>query len=499
MIKRIISLVLAFFLSPCAVYTENDDVALRALLIGIDTFFTQENTYPIAETNLTSLADVLSRDGRTYRKISAYYDEIGHETALKRAVDDAFAGADENDVSVFFITTHGTFAEEKAGLYLCDGSEENILSPQSLADMLRPIPGKKIIILDACNSGAFIGKGMDALTVRHPFTGPDFFVITSAGGCEASWQWQSGDDHVLSGGSYFADVLVKGLTLRHAADQNRDGVVSINEMFAFLTTNYAASTPQRYPMDAADFPLYCFRDPNDGHVTVSDITFDDTLLTGGISNLNFSFTVHQPVSLYYQLVYYQNGAWDFENAQLFQDLEGENALLSPGRKQRSLHLGTPSGSDSGYAMIQFFTMENNTPVFQGARLLCVQPERGEVQLHVETAASFRPWLGEEMSLLVSHNVPCSLSVSIRNASGKTVKRLSYAQPSRPQQLPVPSSPFYWDGTDNQGRPLPPGVYTAYVQVYIGDVRFTAESAPFTLEAEPEKEGSSCPSNSKNSF
>lgn len=489
MVQRMISFMLAFFLSAFPEYAERNPVALRALLVGSDTFLTQENTHPIAETNLSRLSAALSTDSRAYRKISTYYDEIGYEAALQSAVENAYAGADENDISLFFISTHGTYADGKAGLYLCDGEEETILSPQALADMLQPVPGKKILILDACNSGAFIGKGMDTLTASHPFTGPDFYVITSAGGCEASWQWQSDKSHTPSGGSYFADVLIKGLTGRHAADQNQDGIVTINEIFAFITTNYAASTPQRYPMDAKDMPLYHYLALNDQPAAaISDITFEDTLLTGGMSDLTFSFTVHQPVSLYYQLVYYQNGAWDFENAPLFQDLEGEDALLSPGRKQRSLHLGALAGTDSGYAMIQFFTMENETPVFQGARLLCVQPERGQVQLAIETAPAFRPEKGEEMPLLVFHDVPCALSVSIRNADGKTVKRLSYESPTRPQQLPKTASTFYWDGTDNQGRPLPPGAYTAYVQVYMGDMRFTAESVPFTLNAEPVKEG-----------
>lgn len=480
--KRLLSIFLAFFLLPFSTPAESNETALRALLIGSDTFFTQENTYPIAQSNLTRLHQALSADTRTYQTIHTYYEEIGHITALENAVQSTFSQADENDVSLLYFSTHGTYQDGMAGLYLCDGSEENILSPNTLAAFLLTIPGKKILILDACNSGAFIGRGMDTLSASHAFTGPDVYVITSAGGCEASWQWQSDEQAALSGGSYFADVLIKGLTDTHAADHNQDHIITVSEAFTYLSTNYAASTPQMYPLDCGDFPLYHYPETEiPTSVILSDITFEDTLLTAGSSDLHFSFTVHQPISLYYQLVYYHNGAWDFENAQMFQDLEGSLPQLTPGRKQRSLHLNTATGSDSGYAMIQFFTKENETPVFQGARLLCVQPETAALQLSVETAPAFRPAAMEEMSLLVHHDVPCALSVSIRSEEGKTIKRISYAVPSRPQQLPSPGSTFYWDGRDNQGQPAPVGQYTAYVHVWLGEEKYTAESIPFTLE------------------
>lgn len=489
--KRILPYLIALFLLPFSVQTENvNPVALRALLIGGDTFFSQENTYPIAETNLTRMANALATDCRVYQSIQIYYDEIGHEAALRKAVDTAFFEADKNDISLLYFSTHGSIEENKAGLYLCNGTEESLLSAQTLSDILRQIPGQKMLILDACNSGAFIGKGMDSLSPAHPFTGTDTFVITSAGGCEASWQWQSQDAASLSGSSYFTDVLVKGLTDAHAADQNRDGSITLNEAFSFLTTNYAASTPQRYPLDSGDFSLYEYvPSQSASSAALTDITFEDTLLTAGRSDLHFSFTVHRPVALYYQLVYYQNGAWDFENAQMFRDLEGKDALLSPGRKQRSLHLDAHSNSDSGYAMIQFFSMEGEQPVFQGARLLCVQPDRGPLQLSVQTSPHFFPDQGEELSILVYHDMPCALSVSLRNKAGKTVRRLSYAQPSRPQQLPLSASTFYWDGKDQQGHPVRPDEeYTVFVQVTLGEERFTAESAPFFLASTQKKEG-----------
>lgn len=481
--KRFIALFLLTFLFPLCALADQDAPSFRALLIGCDTFFTQENTYPIAQNNLDKISQILNADIRIYDTLHTYYDEIGHEAAFRQAVEAAFSGAEENDVSLLYLSSHGCYSEETTGIYLCDGMEENILSPQALAAMLSPIPGTKLIMLDACNSGAFIHKGMDELLPSHPFTGQNVYIITSAGGCEASFQWQSEENAPLSGGSYFADVFAKGLSGHHSADVNKDGIITFDETYQYLCANYAASAPQRYPAGKADFPLYQY-DPalasNHDKCGLTDITFEDTLLTAGQSDLHFSFTVHQPVSLYYQLIYYQNGAWNFENAQFFQDIVNEDGLLTPGRKQRSLHLGTQNTTDSGYAMIQFFTIEEEIPVFQGARLLCVQPERKDLSLQIKTAASFQPQIGEEMPLLVLHDAPCALSVSIRNEAGKTVKRLSYEQPSRPQQLQESASLFYWDGKDNQGRPLPSGPYTAYVQVWLGEMRYTAESSVFML-------------------
>ncbi len=480
--KRVIAWLIALFLLPFSAPSAESPSSsdLRALLIGSDTYLTKETTYPIAKNNLLKLESVLRRDARTYAAIHTYYDEIGHITALENAVQAAFSDADENDISLLYFSTHGSDLHPEGALYLSDGMEENLLSASELYQITSTIPGKKIILLDACNSGAFIQKGIASLSASHPFTGNEHILLTSSGGSEASWQWQ-GEGEFVSGSSYFADILCAALSGTFPSDTNRDGCVTVSEAFAFLSLNDAASTPQCYP-ESSSFPLFCYDSSSISlpDQKITDIIFNDTLLTAGQSTATFSFTVHQETTLYYQIVYFRAGAWDFENAQHFLDDETGSGTVSPGRKERSLVLDMPNGQDHGYAMLQFITIENGTPSFHGARLLCIQPARGELSLQAETLASFHPEGHEEMPILVRHSLPCSLSVTVKNAQGGTVKRLTYAQPTRPQQLSPAASTFYWDGTDNRGNPAAAGEYYIHIQSTLGDERITAYSAPFTL-------------------
>lgn len=455
---------------------------LRALLIGGDTFVSQQNTYPIAQNNLKQMEALLSADTRTYARIDTYYDQIGTVSEFENAFATTFAHTDSNDLSLLYFSTHGILTEEKNGLILCRNETESILTPHQLSAVLDRIPGKKILILDACNSGSFIAKGIDSLAITHPFTGKNVYIITSAGGNEASWQWQSDSDRPVSGGSYFTTMLTGGLGGHHTADMNRDGIVTLAEAFGYLSETCASSTPQMYPQRPdEDVPLYTYNASAAlSHTGISGLTFDDTILSARQSEVSFSFTLHQPAALYYQLVYYQNGQWDFANASYIQDTQEGSDVLSPGRKVRTLHLAPSSYRDTGYVMLQLFTLENEVPVYQGGRLLCVQPIDGRMSLSVTTAPSFHPEKGEEMSILVYHDIPCSLSVTVRSPAGKTIQTLCYDAPTRPQQLAQNASSFYWDGRNRKGEYAEPGLYYIQVQVDLGEKRYTAESAFFTL-------------------
>jgi hypothetical protein len=65
---------------------------------------------------------------------------------------------------------------------------------------------------------------------------------------------------------------------------------------------------------------------------ITDLTFEDTLLTAGQSEVTFSFTVQRQVELYYQIVYHRDGGWQFDQAQHYLDGEqfkqvGANAMV----------------------------------------------------------------------------------------------------------------------------------------------------------------------------
>lgn len=496
--RRLVQCLLAMLLCalPLALghASETPEPTLRALLIGCDYFVEQENTYPAAENNIRRLAETLMADTRGYALIRTSASAIGSVAQFQDVVQGTLGDAKESDISLLYISTHGVFDEGSsntaASLILSDGTREECLNALTLQEILDQIPGQKVVILDGCNSGAFIGKGLSGGADRVLFCDLDYKVLCSAGGSEASWYWQGADrDAVASGASYFATVLCDALGGQgdFAADMNHDGRITLSEAYQYIYDNYAASTPQVYPQNDSAFVLYQY-DPAAQDVptkAVTDITFADTLLSAGQSSVTFAFTVQRQVELYYQVVYHQNGAWQFAAAQHFQDGEQTDGTVLPGRKERTLRLDTGDQNAFGYAMIQFITMEDGSPTLQGARLLCIAPAEGPVQLGVVTDPVFAPASGQELCILAQYDKPCGLTVSIHNELGQLVRYICYATPARPQQLSPMASAFYWDGRKSDGALADPGQYTVRVRTTIAGETYACQSVPFELtEKEP---------------
>ena len=465
----------------------DDPPKLRALLIGCDHFLTQEDTWPAAEHNIRLLSDTLINDRRRYALIRSYSSAIASVNAFEDAVLNTFRSAGDQDISLLYISTNGVYSETggtaESGLILSDGQEEALLTAPELERVLSQVPGVKMVILDACNSGAVIGKGLSAGGDEAFLSGPAYKVLCSAGGSEASWYFHAGSSAEAAGASYFASVLSSGLGAQgdFAADQNDDGDITLREAYAYLLDNYAASTTQAYPQNDENFVLFSYDPAVPRRVTkaVTDLSFDETLLTAGETEVSFSFTVQRQAELYYQIIYHRDGAWQFDQAQHFLDGEQADGTVLPGRKTRVLSLETAADA-SGYAMVQLITLEDGVPVFQGARLLCVQPASGEAAVSVSAGSAFMPGAWQELPILVRHDVPCGLTVNILNEEGRTVRRLAYETPSRPQQLSPAGSTFYWDGLLTDGTPAPAGCYTVLVKVRIGGSVFTATSEKATL-------------------
>ncbi|MBR6525795.1 MAG: caspase family protein [Clostridia bacterium] len=487
--RKIFLFVLCMLLAlpPFFAFSEEEEnpVRLRALLIGCDYFVSQDSTAPAAGSNVTLIAQALLRDTREYRRIVTEKDSLASPEELRSAIDHAYGGADENDVSLFYISTHGVYPKgqplSEAALLLSDGEREHPLTAGELAELLSGVQGKKILILDACNSGAFIGKGLSLRAPENPFAGDDYFVLCSAGGSEESWYWKSqddGDPSLQYGASYFATVLSKAFSPRSASDMNADGVVTLEEMYAYLYTNYAASTPQMYPQNSA-FPLFTYdvRSRAD-HQVVSGLSFDQDVLLPGQNAMTFSYTLHEEARVYYQLIYYHQGKWDFEHAQMISEsaLEGGSAL--PGRKMRTLSLETEQLDTAGYVMLLLITREDDRMEMQASHLVCVQPAEGEIALSAYAGSAFYPDCGEEINIVVRHDLPCSLSVSIEDAQGNAVQRIAYSQPTRPQSFP--GTAFSWDGYTQDGTVAPEGEYTVRVETRTGGIRQKVYSEPFAL-------------------
>lgn len=150
-------------------------VVYRALLVGVGDY---ENLPPAPDGdlngppyNVARMHYILDqcRFGSSNTEFSIINDELidldATKTAILQGIASTFSGADENDISYFYFSGHGTYGEGFSTSYICptgyDGTVDFGISVNELESALSVIPGTKVVVIDSCFSGGFIGKGKE--------------------------------------------------------------------------------------------------------------------------------------------------------------------------------------------------------------------------------------------------------------------------------------------------------------------------------------------------
>lgn len=130
-------------------------VTYRALLIG-NTYPNEDNFLPGCDNDAYGMRDMLSRMSATPYDITVELNLS--DSRMINAIRTAFADADANDVSLFYYSGHGANSPDTAFHGALVGTLHTYLSVERLKEELDKIPGKKVVIIDSCHSGAMIGK-----------------------------------------------------------------------------------------------------------------------------------------------------------------------------------------------------------------------------------------------------------------------------------------------------------------------------------------------------
>ena len=251
----------------------------RALLIGECTF--PDTTFKDlpAKKDVSLMKSMLkSTQGPTKSKWSITTKTNRTTAQIRQDIQAAYAGAQEGDVSLFYISTHGDEEESFSGSnseyagYLVTYPDESfdnwydqkVLTLPTLASWLKQVPGQVIVIIDSCGSGAAIygatsnasGSSSAAATfspgafdgaVVNAFQSEDkgvvvpsmdegafvlknkFYVLTSAGYQEACWT-NNGKY------SYFTKWLTEGIGTkgRMPADTNKNKQTTLKELYKYI-------------------------------------------------------------------------------------------------------------------------------------------------------------------------------------------------------------------------------------------------------------------------
>ncbi|MBQ7886392.1 MAG: CHAT domain-containing protein [Clostridia bacterium] len=460
----------------------------RALLVACSDFVTQEDLGAATSGNLHMVGSALISADVGLGNLSIEDGTIGTVDALGAAITDAFSQADEDDLSILYLCTHGVLSSADDGqvyLLLGDGQTESPLSAAALYDLIRELQGEKLLILDACYSGALIGRGQPQIgqlpgsrkaepALLSPFLmDSSVHVLTSSSGSESSWYY---DSEGLSSGavSYFASALSSGLGLYGyaEADLSGDGAVSLSELHRYLSVAVPSSSSQLLSTRSDSLFLPVAQNAMLSRPLMG-FSYGASLLHASDPTLDFSFTVTRDnTSVQYRLVDFTDGSWDWDNARTFLD-EGDDgsALLSAGRKRRSLSLEGVTPDEGGFLMLQVFSVFENEVQLCSERLIAMQPDAADGELSLLCRDKLHHPGVQELPIDVRLSIPAELTVSVYSDEGVLVRRLASSQLGRPAADDL--THFHWDGRDAQGNPVAGGTYTITAETRIGAKRLKA--------------------------
>ena len=287
------------------------ETVYRALLIGEENFSGQSvctrNRGDV--TAMTKMLNSITGPAGGNFSIVKKYDLSASQ--VLSAVKNAFSGADDDDVSLFFIATHGDvdYTGDYAGALAMSPSGSLLL--KDLANALNAVPGKVIVVLESCGAGAAVypnggnsnndGKALyedikrratqfDEAVIRA-FSGADpgivvtlqpndvqantgefrvdnkFYVLTASRYQELSWGMESGKSETSY--NYFTMWLTQGIGTSGAmpADANSNNQTTLDELYRYISKvgdDYQFRTDsgvyyqhvQVYPADS-DYVLFC--------------------------------------------------------------------------------------------------------------------------------------------------------------------------------------------------------------------------------------------------
>jgi hypothetical protein len=226
----------------------------RAFLVGVGDYLYGNNDLLGPPYDVDMMDNTLSHSGSEFYLINKLKDLQATKTAILNGIATAFSGADSDDVSYFYYSGHGTLYNGVS--YLCptdiSSFPSSFISTNELESALSAIPGTKVVILDTCHSGGFIGKQMqEEITIptaqefndsvinvflsSRNLAHSQYQVLTACLSSQLSWELtSSAGDHF----GLFSRVLCEGLgynyyTHPYYANGNGNGEITLQEAYTF--------------------------------------------------------------------------------------------------------------------------------------------------------------------------------------------------------------------------------------------------------------------------
>ena len=198
------------------------------------------------------LARVLSDPAIGAFEVATSLNEPEHR--VRRRLSAFFENRGSDDLLVLHLSCHGV-KDEDGRLYFAtsDTEVEHLDATAIPADfvnrqMTRCRSRRIVLLLDCCYSGAFargmVGRAGDRVDLKERFEGHGRIVLTASSAMEYSFE---GDQTSGQGRpSVFTSAVVQGLATGEA-DRDRDGYVSVDELYDFAYEQVRTVTPSQTP------------------------------------------------------------------------------------------------------------------------------------------------------------------------------------------------------------------------------------------------------------
>lgn len=148
--------------------TNPTSISYRALLVGIGEYQASNiadlSSPPYDVERVEKILGLchFGPDNITFSSIETLINGQANKSNILQSITSTFYQADNNDISYFYFTGHGNYTNNSS--YLCPydvtDNTSSAISVSELENALSAIPGKKVVILDSCFSGGFIGKNV---------------------------------------------------------------------------------------------------------------------------------------------------------------------------------------------------------------------------------------------------------------------------------------------------------------------------------------------------
>lgn len=162
------------------------------------------------------LADFFRQAGVPEEQVLVWEDEAGHPDAMRENLPAFLANTREGALFFFYYCGHGYMDDD---FYFCHPETEDAVSSEELFGMIEENfwGSQAVLLADCCHSGA-LARAVEAREADVAYC-----ALTSA------------TDSVESTGNWtFTDCILAGLRGEHGMDRNGDGMISFQELAAYV-------------------------------------------------------------------------------------------------------------------------------------------------------------------------------------------------------------------------------------------------------------------------